>query len=279
MNCREILESVSAAVDGELEQEKKQEFDEHIAKCFSCRGELEIETITKHVIGGTLPSAKAPDSLRAGILRQVYAGFSTQAAGGMGVRAILGNLFSRPLVKPALVLGVLLVVVLVGITVLTRRQPEPLTFESAPSDMIDQAVEHYSRYLQGGVRLQLVSSNHDEVRNFFKDKVTYEVYVPEMDNSKLVGGVLCEHEGIKFLNLVYRIGDKVIYFYMGCSKEMKAKGRIGLSAKAETDLKETGWYFDTTRVKCNVAVWKEEDEVCSAVADMKKEELLALLKE
>jgi hypothetical protein len=59
---------------------------------------------------------------------------------------------------------------------------------------------------------------------------------------------------------------------------MKANGRVGLSVKAETDLRETGWYFDTTHVNCNVVVWKEEDNVCSVVADMRKEELFALLK-
>jgi len=109
--------------------------------------------------------------------------------------------------------------------------------------------------------------------------VQFKVYVPEMENCELIGGVLCDHEGITFLNLVYKMDDKIIYFYTGCSKEMKAVGKVGLSAKAESDLKQSGWHFDTSRPNCNVAVWEENDEVCSVTADMKKEELLALLKE
>jgi anti-sigma factor (TIGR02949 family) len=279
VNCPEALDCVSAVVDGELEAGKKKEFDDHIAGCPSCRSEFEIETMTKRIVGGTLHIAKVPEHLCDGILQHVYAGIPSPALEGLHVRAFFQNLLAKPFVKPTLALGVLLVVILYGITVLTRREPESLPSAGHRADMVDQAVEHYSNYMQGGVKLQLVSSSHDEVKNFFKDKVNFEVYVPEMENSSLVGGVLCEHEGVKFLNLVYRRGDKVVYFYMGCSKQMRANGRVGLSAKVETDLRETGWYLDTTRVNCNVAVWKIEDNVCSVVADMGKEELLALVKE
>jgi len=279
VNCREALEYISAVVDGELEAEKRGEFEGHIAHCPSCRNELEIEAMTKRVIGGKLRFTETPHRLRVNILQQLYGGFSTQDTERTSFGALLGRLLSQPFIKPAIALGVVALVVLVGINVLSHRQPEPVVPVSTTADMVDQAVEHYSNYLQGGVKLQLVSSNHDEVRNFFKDKVTYEVYVPSVGHAELVGGVLCEHGGVKFLNLVYKIGDKVVYFYMACSKEMKASGKVGLCAKAESELQKTGWYFDTTRTNCRVAVWKKGDRVCSAVADMKQEELLALLKE
>jgi anti-sigma factor (TIGR02949 family) len=278
VNCREALEYSSAAVDGELDAGKRREFDDHIAGCSSCRSEFEIETMTKRIVGGKLHVAKVPELLRDGILQHVYAEIPSTALEGLHVRAFFQNFLTRPFVKPTLALGVLVVVILYGITVLTRREPEALPVATHQADMIDQAVQHYSNYMKGRVKLQLVSSDHDEVKNFFKDKVSFEVYVPEVENSSLVGGTLCDHEGVKFLNLVYRRGDKVIYFYMGCSKQMKANGRVGLSAKAETDLRQTGWYFDTTRVNCNVAVWKVEDNVCSVVADMGREELVALVR-
>jgi anti-sigma factor RsiW len=278
VNCREALEYASAAVDGELDAGKRKEFDDHITGCSSCRSEFEIETMTKRIVGGTLHFARAPEHLRDGILQHVYAETPSPVAEGLHIRVFFQNLLAKPFVKPTLALAVLVVVILYGITVLMHREPEALPTAAHQVDMIDQAVQHYSNYMRGGVKLQLVSSNHDEVKNFFKDKVNFEVYVPDVESSSLVGGTLCEHEGVKFLNLVYRRGDKVIYFYMGCSKQMKANGRVGLSAAAEADLKETGWYFDTTRVNCNVAVWKVEDNVCSVLADMGKEELVALVR-
>jgi hypothetical protein len=181
--------------------------------------------------------------------------------------------------KLALVLGVVVVVTVFGVTVFTHREPEFSASKESAADMTDLAVQHYSSYLRGAVKLQLVSSSRDEVRTFFKDKVSFDVYVPMIRNAQLVGGVLCEHEGTKFLNLVYRLNDKIVYFYTGCSKEMNAGGKIGLSAKAQSDLKQSGWYFDTSRGNCSVAVWQEKDELCSVVADMKKEEILALLKD
>jgi anti-sigma factor RsiW len=278
VNCREALEYASAAVDGELDAGKRKEFDDHIAGCSSCRSEFEIETLTKRIVGGRVHFARLPEHLRDGILQHVYAEIPSPVVEGLHVRAFFQNLLAKPFVKPTLAFGVLVVVILYGITVLTRREPEALPIAAHQADMIDQAVQHYSNYMQGGVKLQLVSSNRDEVKNFFKDKVNFEMYVPEVENSSLVGGALCEHEGVKFLNLVYRRGNRVIYFYMGCSKQMKANGRVGLSAKAETDLRQTGWYFDTTRVNCNVAVWKVEDNVCSVIADMGEDELVALVR-
>jgi hypothetical protein len=278
VNCREALEYSSAAVDGELDAGKRKEFDDHIAGCPSCRSEFEIETMTKRIVGGKLHFAWVPEHQRDRILQHVYAGIPSPVIEGLHVGVFLQKLLAKPFAKPTLALGVLVVVILYGITVLTHREPEALPIAARQADMIDQAVQHYSNYMQGGVKLQLVSPDHDEVKSFFKDKVNFEVYVPKVENSSLVGGTLFEHEGVKFLNLVYTRGDKVIYFYMGCSKQMKANGKVGLSAKAETVLRETGWYFDTTRANCNVAVWKVEDNVCSVVADMGREELLALVR-
>jgi mycothiol system anti-sigma-R factor len=279
VSCHDVIEYISAIVDGELEPEKKREFEAHIAHCPSCRNEFEIETLTKRIIAGKLRFTKAPDHLRMNILQQAYAGFPSQGIERVRLGAFLEKFPSRRFMRLALALGVVVIAVLVGISLLSHREPESVVSPGPMTDMVDQAVEHYSNYLHGGVELQLVSSNHDEVRSFFKDKVAFKVYVPHMANSVLVGGVLCEHGGAKFLNLVYKMGDKVLYFYMGCSKEMKANGKIGLCAKAETDLREIGWYFDTTHTNCNVAVWKNGDNVCSAVANMKREELLAVLKE
>ncbi len=278
MNCSEVLDYVSAAVDGELEPERRKDFDAHILRCPSCRSEFETERLTKRFVSGKLARQKAPEELR----RSVVAGLSSQRAwslGGSSVKEFFENLLRRPVLRPVLGLGVVALMVVIGVTLFTGRDAPPPPSNGISSDIVAQAVEHYSSYLDGQAKLQYVSSNHDEIRNYFQDKVNFDVYVPKMQNSVLVGGVLCEHEGTKFLSLVYKMDNKIVYFYTACLKELRAKSRIGLTAKAQSDLEKTGWYFDTTRPECNVAVWKENDEICSVVADIGKEELLALVKE
>jgi anti-sigma factor (TIGR02949 family) len=279
VNCTEAKEYLTAVLDGEVGGEKKNRFDEHIAVCPVCRTEFEVERITKGLIRGKLPSRKVPAHLRDSILQKLGTEKLNGRLAETGRHGLLGKLFAPPRWRPALALGMVLIIAVVGITLLTRRTPAPPPTEAFALDMVDEAVEHYNRYVGGGMKLHFVSSDAEEVRKFFQPKVHFEVYMPELDKAELIGGAVCEHGETSFLNLVYRMNDKILYFYMACSKEMKAKGKVGLSARAEQELNDSGWHFDTTHDNCNVAVWKEKDDVCSIVADMKKEELLALLKE
>ena len=182
MNCAEILEYLSAIVDGESDVERRKEFDAHISKCPSCRSEFEIETMAKGIVRAKLPSREVPHPLRTSILQRLSVGIRGQEIGRSGVREFLERLLAKPLLKPALALGVVVLIAIAGITVLTRREAVPPAAEEQAADMIDQAVDHYSSYLNGRVKLQLVSSNRDEVRRFFQDKVRFNVYIPEMED-------------------------------------------------------------------------------------------------
>jgi anti-sigma factor (TIGR02949 family) len=275
VNCKEVLDHLSAAVDGELGERSRIEFETHIATCVLCRNEYETEVMTKRFVRTKLPRQKAPEELR----REIVGNLSSQTLSpmrGLGAKEFLENLLRRPLLRPAIGVAVVGLLVVIGISLLKSREAAAPSTDEASFDMVAQAIQHYASY--DPAKLQYISSNHDEIRDYFQNKVNFKVYVPEMENSTLIGGVVCEHDGAKFLNLIYRSGDKLVYFYTACSKELKAKSKIGLSAKAQSDLEKTGWYFDT-RPDCNVAVWKENDEICSAVSDMGKEKLLALLKE
>lgn len=279
MNCSETLEYLSAAVDRQLEEERRKEFDAHVLSCPSCRNEFEMEMMIKQIISKKLPLEKVPTQLRNEIFQGLTAKAPAEGAWRDRARPFFGNFLARPLVRPALVFTIIVLLTGVGITLLTRLGKGPFGPETAAADVVEQAVQHYSSYLRGSVKLQFISSDHDELRDYFQSRVKFDVYVPRLTDCELIGGVLCEHEGTAFLNLVYKKNQKIVYFYTACSKEIEAKGKIALSAKAKSDLKQSGWFFDTSREECNVAVWEVNDEICSVVADLGKEELIALLKE
>lgn len=286
MNCAEIIEYLSAFVDSELEAAKRTEFGAHFALCSSCRNEFELERMMKGIVRSRLTSQKAPAHLRRRILQQLEADAVKVEGESRGIRTFLDPIISslaRPAmgtilrIRPALAIGAIAVVALVTLIFLGRRQPPEL--EAQPSDLVETVVAHYSSYLNGAMKLELVSSDRDELRKYFKDKVAFEVYIPKMGEAKLLGGVLCEHAGAKFLNFVYTVGGRVVLFSLACEKEIEAKEKISLSEKVRSDLSQSGWHFDTTPARWNVAVWKEKNDVCSVVSDMNREDLLALLKE
>lgn len=280
MNCAEIKEYLSVFVDGELEASKRTEFAAHLSLCSSCRNELELERMMKRIVQSRLPSQKAPAHLRRRILQQLKAEAVKAERESRGIQSILDLMISslaRPVVRPVLAIGTIAFVALVALMFLGRHGPTQL--EAQPSDLVETVVAHYSSYLNGSLKLQLVSSDREELREYFKDKVSFEVYIPKMGEARLLGGVLCEHAGAKFLNFVYTVGERVVLFSLACGKEVEANEKISLSEKARSDLNQSGWHFDTTPARWTIAVWKQKNDLRSVVSDMNKEDLLALLKE
>jgi len=254
----------------------------HIAQCLSCQSEFELERMTKGIVRAKISIQKVPVSLQSRILQELEKQSIARETVGDKVRrafrSVASGLRQRGL-RPAYLLGAAVIVGVVAFLLFLRREPVAPRGELEASDLVEQAVFHYSSYMNGAMPLQYISSDRTELQNYFQQKVTFDVYMPKMAEARLIGGFLCEHTGGKFVNFIYKADDKVVFFSVACSKEMKTKGKFRLSAQAETDLNRTGWHFDTSRTACNVALWKENDEVCSVVADMKKEELLALLKD
>ena len=71
MNCNEVKEHITSAVDGRLEPHIKHEFEEHVLQCSLCRSEFELERLTKRYVQTTLPRPKTPSALSANIINQL----------------------------------------------------------------------------------------------------------------------------------------------------------------------------------------------------------------
>ncbi len=71
MNCQEVLECMTAGVDGTLAAEVLPQFRQHIAECPRCRFEYEFEIATKSIVRNRLPRVAAPLALRNEISRAI----------------------------------------------------------------------------------------------------------------------------------------------------------------------------------------------------------------
>ena len=108
MNCERFEELITGAVDGELSQEEQRLLDDHLKSCQQCRSAYETELWFKKFVREKLAGRPAPADLVQSI-GNVTRGESARAP-SPGWADRLKEVLSVPLIRPALALGVLVII-------------------------------------------------------------------------------------------------------------------------------------------------------------------------
>lgn len=274
MDCREVKEHISSAVDNRLEGRIKSDFDTHITLCSLCRNEFELERLTKRFVQKTLLRSRPSPELSARIISRLEspAVEETQpAAGGW-----LTRLWSVPRVKPAFAVGVLAVLAFLLFVSLPLNVRH---LHTSPNDnnVIHQSFNNYDAVIAGTLKPEIASNDYAEVKSYFTQRVNYNVRVPRMDKCKLMGGLVSNYQGKDLAHVVYKYDDQVVYLYqvdMATALEGKT---LTIPANAMDELLKTGWYVETPHPNCSLVMWVIDNTLCTAVADIDKSQLIAYL--
>jgi anti-sigma factor RsiW len=271
VTCREVEEYISPAVDGRLEQSIKSEFEQHLSQCVDCRSEFELERLTKNFVRISLPSTPAP----AGFSQRIQNNLETVGESGSQQQASVRS-WLVPQWKPALAVGAIAIAAIflfVSLPVTVRHS------HTSPddNDIIHQSFNNYDAVMAGTMTPALTSSNYDEVRSYFAKHLTYPAKVPRMDKCALIGGLVSEYQGKQLAHLVYRVGDELIYMYQVDMPTIMEGKTLMLSEHAKQELLRTGWYVVSSHPKCSLVMWLVDETICTAVADIDQNELIAFL--
>jgi len=234
-----------------------------------------MEAITKSVVQRRVKKVSAPPQVVNCILQKIRTDEQIPTLRGFLKR--LRNLLSVSAIRVATAVAGFAVFIIAGIFYF-QSQNEGSVVGTGKSDMIMEAVNRYHEFSAGDIALQVKSSDSDEIREFFRGKVNFEVFVPTMAGCRLLGAVLSEFRGIKIIHLVYARGNLIIYICQTNMNEVMRNARFDLPVEAKAVVSQGGWYTGNPCNDCMVVVWRENHTVCSAVARMDKTELMALLK-
>lgn len=271
MDCHEVKEHISAAVDNRLESDLKNAFEEHIAQCTSCRNEFELERLTKKYIQGTLVRAAAPTAVSRSILSDLGSAAETETTPSW-----ISRLWSQPRLKPAFALGIIAIlamVLFVSLPLNTRH----LHTSPNDNDIVHQSLNNFDAVVAGTLKPQVASSDPAKVKSFFAKTVNYEVEVPHIKKCKLIGGFISSYQGKPLAHLVYKHDNQVVYLYQVDMQTVLEGTSLTLPANAKEELLRTGWYVQSPQPKCSLVMWLIDNTLCTAVADMDKTELIASL--
>ncbi len=274
MKCRKFRELITAAADGELEEESKPQFEQHLSVCKQCRAEYDLERATKAFVMRRIGRAVTPAPVR----NRIIAMLQHEGTAPVRPRFSLGEFLRRPIGAGTMVLAttVAAVAIFVMFSPTRERHSHAQPFDG---DIIHQTYNNFDRVLNGQITPQLVSADRMTLDNWFDSSVDFHVTIPRMKDYRLRGGVCSKYKHAKIAHLVYSNGNDIVYLYQTKLREVLDGDVLQLPPNVLADVRSTGWHFENHLPDCSLAVWVVDSTICCAIADIRHEQLVANLRE
>lgn len=194
MSCETDFETLSAHVDGELDEAAAQEVAAHLAECEACQATVRRLKATKHAVS-RLPGRREPtEALRARVNAMRFE--ATDAA--------------PPLWKRRSLAAVVAVVLAVGLAALG------LWWHGGeqPSGWATMLVDDHLHSVPAAKPADVTSDDPETVRAFFESRVDFAPVVPRLGDSRLIGGRLCTLDGERVQLLFYERDGQVLSLFV-----------------------------------------------------------------
>lgn len=260
--CRKYQEQITSAVDNVLGQSEWEKLKAHLTECSDCTSELEVEKLARRIVKSQCRRVRAPSHMLNKITDQL-----TLNQASVSKKPWWKEKSSSPYIRAAAGLAVVASIVAAIF----------LNTSAAPNDVIKQSYANYKTVAHGDMKPQLVSDNTENVQNFFEGKTRFPVVVPTMKGCKLVGGAVDEVSGEYLAHVVYSHNSEVVYLYETCWETVQVGKDFHLPQDVQDELKRSGWYAASDPEGHSLVMWTKGNTLCSAVAKMNKETLLACL--
>ncbi len=272
LNCREAQDLFGTALDGVLSGNLRSKLLEHLSLCRGCNKEFELESIAKSLVSRSSKRIETPSSVRTAVVKSLNQEY-VSTTDPIGWAA---NFFRRVFSAPVLVAGA-------GIIVLYLIFPQPLAEDqsavhTSSNDIINQTLSNFQLIRDGRLKPSMTSCFPEGVVGYFeKNGISFAVNIIPMENCEWYGAISGNYGGVKLAQVVYKIGDDLIYVYEVGSREGIDGTTLSIPPAARKSLAQTGWYTDPAHPQCNVVLWKSNGTLCAASSTMKKERLVSLL--
>lgn len=269
LTCLEASEYLSDDVDGRLDPGLKAPLASHLERCKFCRLERSLLEGSKAVLRSTMAPVATPEALRRKILRDVSTVDAAASRGSAGLPGFFTTVNWRIPVAFAGALGL----ALIAFTLLPRKSPHNHT-RPFDGSVVTESFNNYDQVVEGKLTPAIVSDRPEQVRNFLEERVHFPVQVPAMKDFRLVGGLFSAAQNETTAHVIYeRDGNYVYISQSDARKLINGKGRF-IPKPALDEIQRSGWFFAGDPDDCNLAMWLADSTLCTAVADINRQNLL-----
>lgn len=266
MNCSEALELISSAVDNQLEEPEKSEFNKHIEKCSNCRKKFELELSTKSFIHSVYKNYTAPEDLRNKILSEVRFCLATPKIRTPHTKKLNRHLY---LLIPVLIIFAILLIIPFNKHKHQTNLPK--------NNLMGLIYEIFDQALMENQELYVQTTDLSNLKMTLAAQTGYDIKLPKIENCKLIGGWVSDEFGKQMIHTIYKNGDTLICCTQVNLNELLNDNKIIVDEKIKEKLKSGGKYISKDFECCSTIMWTENEILFVATAEMDTNALLAYL--
>jgi len=272
ITCVEASGYISDSVDGQLDPKFDGPLQSHLNRCGLCRLELSLVQGAKASIKKHMKPVPAPADLRRRVLGDLSAARVSTATGSTGV----SGMFSLSGWRIPLAFAGALGIALIAFTILTKKSPHNHT-RPVDGSVVTESFNNFDEVIEGRLTPGIRSEKPDEVKSFLEKRVHFPIQVPSMKQFHLVGGQFSAAEDETTAHVIYELNGEYIYISQTDARKLVGGKHRFIPPAALAELRRSGWFFAGNITDCNLAMWLADSTLCTAVADMNRELLLANL--
>lgn len=138
------------------------------------------------------------------------------------------------------------------------------------NDLVSVSRKVFDRIESGEVKLQFKSDNAKDLADSMNKYLDFKVFVPDVSDATLEGGVCNEQNGEKLAHIIHKKNGTIIYTLQANMKDiMNNKEKIILCPEFKENVTSGKNWFECTKDKDRTAViWYKDNVICSSVAHL-----------
>ena len=271
-----MFERLGDALDREMPNQARAEFNRHLDACPPCRANYELERMCKHIVSHKLTMVHTPSAVQTqlqNLLRNEDAEADLSKKPSW-IDRLLGSKF----MAPVLVTGLAVIAVFLFLS-RPQQVPDAGVPRSAATDIVQQSVDNFSLILAGDLKPTMTACSPDSVLSFLQAaKIPFSAKVLRLKDCQSYGAIINDVNGARLAHVVYAVNASSLLYVYEVAKEEAWKGTsLTLTSEAKQSLEQTGWYFTTDQQQRNVVLHALNGTLMAAVSPLSRDSMVALL--
>ena len=275
MECKQALETITASLDGEVDQILEFLLQNHLKSCPRCRSEYELEQVTKLAVSRRIKRVAVPEELSA----WVASGLARERDKELQSKFSFADLLAFPSMRMMTAMGGAMAMLIIIFLLLPSRARHT---HIVPNDgnIIHQTYSSLDGMMSGELAPQISSQDPSVVQAYMAHEAGFNVNVPPLSKCRLLGGKCSKYSGENVAHIIYEHDGDVICLYEARLNSVMQGNALNLPPEAKLQLAKTGRYIENHVPNCTIVIWESDSStICCAAAEMDAPHLISYLEQ